>query len=127
MHGSSVGSPPPALEPPVVTDVEPPVPGELPPLLLDVPALAGGFVMLPPVPTLEEPPLDELPPLPVVPPLPVLSAELPPQAVAALKPNTKIPNRCFIDSPRVCDLKTTFMVALGSPCCVALALRQRRP
>src|SRR6185369_11672427 len=51
----------------------------------------------PPVATGEEPPLP-------------LSPELPPQAVAALKPNTKIPRECLIDSPRTDDLNTTLTV-----------------
>lgn len=85
------------------------MPGEPPPVV-EEPALPGGFVVVPAVALLCPPELDEVPPLPV-PALPaVLSSELPPQAVAALKPNTKIPNRCFIDSPRVCELNTTLMI-----------------
>jgi hypothetical protein len=94
-HGSSAGNPPPWFEPPAGTDEDPPLPGE-PPAGLEEPAVPG-FVAIPPVPVACEPPLDELPPL-----LPLgLSPELPPQAVAAPKPNTKIPKRCLIDSPRM--------------------------
>src|SRR6185369_8654979 len=102
-HGSNPGKPPPWLEPPVATGEEPPLPGE-PPAAVDEPAVPG-VVFVPAVPVVCEPPLDEVPPLP-----PPLSPELPPQAVAALKPNTKIPRECLIDSPRTDDLNTTLTV-----------------
>src|SRR6478609_8205683 len=112
-HGSSVGNPPPwpvVVEPPVEIGPDPPTVGDEPPLF-EEPPVPGGIVLVPAVPVLRDPAaLDELPPLFALPP--GSSPELPPQAVAAIKPNTKMPNRCFINSPRVCELKTTLMVAI---------------